>query len=698
MIVKTVLLSLFSFMYYLVVSKNITYLYSHQHPINAPVLDSFLLLILLLKLSFSGFSLGLLLRLKFAHFFQKIHTWMIAFSLSYLVLGVSGLNYVALNGGWFINLISVIVLFIPSLLFGILYGRLVADCRGRYSRMLVLFALGSGVSVIIYNYIFLYVPFFLQYVGLSIGLQVLYMRRVRHYNVLSVIFMAVLGVYFLSKPNFGQIYTGPHIEDYELVKTIMGRYGIIDLLYSPSRHDYLTLSDKQSPSSVAIKGDISRVDPHVSLPYELKKYSRVLIIGVGGGQDIVSALHFNADRITAVDIDKERNNLLQYDFSEYSKGLVRDPRVGMVAQSGRSFLRTNKEKYDLIVIQRPWTGKISNSFLYDTSGELFTEDGLDAYIHALRDGGVLYWGVAFNPQTKEKILVPLKKKYKTIKDDLIIFYPYQDREFLAVFIGKSADFSAFYTAHKHEYRFSYVPPMVGSIDSDISMYLDSPSDTISRTDKQIYGVLDTQTYNKRLFFILTLFIFGLIMCIGRSLHTYTRHLLWVLMYFLLGMGYELVSIFFLLWLQLFFSNSIVLLPIVFSAYYVLGSIGYAHAAKASREQVLVICVLLVGMFVGIVTSGASGSRFIQIIPSVALLLFVFSSYFIAFPFGFLIQNEKNFGRAMVLDYIGSLFYLPIIFFLPHTDYIVIIVVTVYICVGFLLYIDKRMHQQFTSSR
>jgi spermidine synthase len=84
------------------------------------------------------------------------------------------------------------------------------------------------------------------------------------------------------------------------------------------------------------------------IPYWIKDQPKVLIIGLGGGPDVQTALHYGARRITGVEINAKMIDIVQNRFSEFSGNPYTDPRVRIVEGDGRHFVRLSREKYDII--------------------------------------------------------------------------------------------------------------------------------------------------------------------------------------------------------------------------------------------------------------------------------------------------------------------------------------------------------------
>lgn len=97
------------------------------------------------------------------------------------------------------------------------------------------------------------------------------------------------------------------------------------------------------------------LNTYYDAPYKLlndlgRSYDDVLIVGAGAGTDVGVALLHGAINIDAVEIDKRITEIgKQY----HPDNPYADPRVNLIIEDGRQFLKTNDKKYDLVVFALP---------------------------------------------------------------------------------------------------------------------------------------------------------------------------------------------------------------------------------------------------------------------------------------------------------------------------------------------------------
>jgi hypothetical protein len=149
-------------------------------------------------------------------------------------------------------------------------------------------------------------------------------------------------------------------------------------------------------------GDVEQPDPAVGrlktdfigyFPfYHLEEEERdnALIIGPGGGRDILLALMGGIGQITAVEVNKDVVDIVR-EYREYNGGIYTDSaKVNVVVDEGRNFLKRQKGKYDLIMLNLPVTQTSRSLEGYSlTENFLFTTESIDDYLEHLTDEGRL---------------------------------------------------------------------------------------------------------------------------------------------------------------------------------------------------------------------------------------------------------------------------------------------------------------------
>jgi SAM-dependent methyltransferase/uncharacterized protein YjeT (DUF2065 family) len=140
-------------------------------------------------------------------------------------------------------------------------------------------------------------------------------------------------------------------------------------------------------------GDISRLgyfDKFTSaLPYHLNRPRHVLLLGAGGGADILQALYFDTGQITAVELNPQIVELVR-ERAGFSGNLFDRENVHLQTGEARSFVSASSEKFDLIQIPILDSFSGSAAGLYALNENyLFTEEALQEYISHLKPAGYL---------------------------------------------------------------------------------------------------------------------------------------------------------------------------------------------------------------------------------------------------------------------------------------------------------------------
>jgi SAM-dependent methyltransferase len=138
--------------------------------------------------------------------------------------------------------------------------------------------------------------------------------------------------------------------------------------------------------------ELDFLDDHIlHTPYVIADPSRVLVIGAGGGSDILAALKFGARHVTAVDINPVTASLLTDVFADWLGGVFRDsPKVDVQVAEGRHFARRAEAPYDVVQVNGVDTlaAMASGSYVLAES-YLYTVEAVRDLRRRLSDDGLL---------------------------------------------------------------------------------------------------------------------------------------------------------------------------------------------------------------------------------------------------------------------------------------------------------------------
>jgi hypothetical protein len=119
-------------------------------------------------------------------------------------------------------------------------------------------------------------------------------------------------------------------------------------------------------------------------------HPKALVIGVGGGFDILTALRFGASDITGVEVNAATLDVLHRVYRDFFKAWVDDPRVHLVNDEGRSYLSRSGDTYDVIQVSGvdSYSGTPGAAHVF-SENYLYTAEAFDLYLSRLTQDGIL---------------------------------------------------------------------------------------------------------------------------------------------------------------------------------------------------------------------------------------------------------------------------------------------------------------------
>ncbi|MCP4675171.1 MAG: hypothetical protein GY854_06625 [Deltaproteobacteria bacterium] len=173
--------------------------------------------------------------------------------------------------------------------------------------------------------------------------------------------------------------------------------GRIDIYRVAERFDYrvvtidggamtLMLEDKGTPGW----GKPLFRDSMYAAAYNLISRPKSLVIGSGGGSDIQTALHWNAKRVTGVEISLSTLNAVTGRYADFV-GWPKQENVKAFHGDGRSFAKSTDLRFDIIQMSGvdTMTNHTSSGAMVAAEDYLYTVEAFKDFLGLLEPGGIL---------------------------------------------------------------------------------------------------------------------------------------------------------------------------------------------------------------------------------------------------------------------------------------------------------------------
>lgn len=192
----------------------------------------------------------------------------------------------------------------------------------------------------------------------------------------------------------------------KLITTVWNSFSRVDVTQNSS----LDLSKDRTLATILIDADAGTQIPHWNgsvssdlqwlkwdpdhLPYDMsagKGINNALVIGSGGGWDVLNALAGGAKKVTAVEINPSVVSAVKK-FGQLAGNLYDRKDVNLFIDDGRRFISSTQTKYDIIVIRLvdSWAAQLAGGYAL-SENYLYTVEAFRQYLqHLHHDNGLLY--------------------------------------------------------------------------------------------------------------------------------------------------------------------------------------------------------------------------------------------------------------------------------------------------------------------
>lgn len=168
------------------------------------------------------------------------------------------------------------------------------------------------------------------------------------------------------------------------------------------------------------KGDLDEVDHLMydvtSIGHYLFQDHSILIIGAGGGRDILAALALGAGSVSGLEYNASIVEAVSNQFAEFSGHIYDLPGVQKIIAEGRSYVHSCTDSFDLIqaALVDSWAASASGAFVM-AENFLYTKEAFAAFLDRLTDGGVLSI-TRFNIRQSPQVLRTVSIAMEVLRD------------------------------------------------------------------------------------------------------------------------------------------------------------------------------------------------------------------------------------------------------------------------------------------
>lgn len=145
-----------------------------------------------------------------------------------------------------------------------------------------------------------------------------------------------------------------------------------------------------------------------SVAYNIKSNGKVLIIGSGGGRDILTALLFNEKEIHPIEINYDIVKAVREKFGDFTHHIYDYPNVIPKIDEARSFIANSNDSFDIIQASLidTWAASAAGAYVL-TENNLYTKEAFLDYFNHLSPDGILTmsrWFIESNPYESMRLV------------------------------------------------------------------------------------------------------------------------------------------------------------------------------------------------------------------------------------------------------------------------------------------------------
>lgn len=179
-------------------------------------------------------------------------------------------------------------------------------------------------------------------------------------------------------------------------------------LKPPVKQLHMTVDAFYSTVMPHFVGDLSEVEylkyDVTNIAHYLRNNAYVLIVGSGGGRDVLSSLAFGQRKVKAVEINGNALEAVNGRFGDFTGHLDRNPKVEIVNDEARSYISRQNDHFDIIQLSVIDTGAATGSGAYAlTENSLYTREAWSTFLDKLTPDGIITCSRWYYPEMPGEI-------------------------------------------------------------------------------------------------------------------------------------------------------------------------------------------------------------------------------------------------------------------------------------------------------
>jgi len=157
---------------------------------------------------------------------------------------------------------------------------------------------------------------------------------------------------------------------------------------------YLSIDAAAGTIMTAFNGDLDKLEylkfDVTNLVHYIRPEARVLVVGTGGGRDILSALAFEQSAVVGVEINEDIIKLVNQTFGDFTGHIDQNPAITFINDEARSYIARSEDRYDIIQISLidSWAATAAGAFVL-SENSLYTVEAWQIFLDHLTPNGVL---------------------------------------------------------------------------------------------------------------------------------------------------------------------------------------------------------------------------------------------------------------------------------------------------------------------